>query len=85
MDSHLRQRGSHRDASLVQPLDRLGIDPLVESGFLDGGAQQNATIGAGNDVDVRSAHNVLNQGSSVRRARLRHEANHLPLHRTRRN
>ena len=47
-------------------LDRVRIDTLVESRFLDGGSQQDATVGARNDVDVGRAHDVLNQRSVVR-------------------
>ena len=55
-----------RRAGISKPTVSLALQALVEAGLFDGGSQQDAAVGARDDVNVRGAHDMLNQRSMVR-------------------
>jgi len=78
-DLRVAQLGKYFQSGLMLALNRLRNCPFVESRFLYGCSDQKATVAARDEIDLRSAYDMLQQS-----ARWHRQAQHLPLHRSRR-
>ena len=84
VDTHVADVGHDRLGGSVQALYGVRIHALVEAGFLDRRAYNNAAVAARDDVHLGRANGVLNERPDLMACRGWHDAEHLPFHGTRR-
>ena len=69
---HRRSSGTSAIAASMEALDRREVGALVESRFFDGGADQEASVAARDEISLRRADDMLEE-----RARGHQQAEHL--------